>query len=151
MKRGFTLIELLVVIAIIATLIALLLPAVQSVREAGRRAQCSNNLRQIGIAMHGYHAAVGVFPPGRLRSMVDYNGRCFAAYAYLLPYMDQGPLYNATNFNLNPDNRPRPRSPARTASSPRIQRHFLQTLTLSSVRVTSSSLDQTSRHSTTIP
>ncbi len=106
MKRGFTLIELLVVIAIIATLIALLLPAVQSCARGRTPRRVLNNLRQMGIAMHGYHAAVGVFPPGRLRSMVDHNGRCFAAYAYLLPYMDQGPLYNATNFNLNPDNAP---------------------------------------------
>jgi prepilin-type N-terminal cleavage/methylation domain-containing protein/prepilin-type processing-associated H-X9-DG protein len=106
MRRAFTLIELLVVIALIAVLIALLLPAVQAAREAARRAQCGNNLRQIGIAMHAYHAALDVFPPGRLRSLVDHNGRCFSAYAYLLPHLDQGPLYNATNFLLNPDNAP---------------------------------------------
>ena len=106
MRRGFTLIELLVVIAVIAILIALLLPAVQAAREAARRAQCANNLKQIGIAMHCYHAAVGVFPPGRLRGTIDRNGRCFSAYAYLLPYMGQGPLYNAANFDLNPDNAP---------------------------------------------
>jgi prepilin-type N-terminal cleavage/methylation domain-containing protein len=103
MRRGFTLIELLVVIAI---MIALLLPAVQAALEAARRGQCANNLRQIGLAMHNYHRALDVFPPGRLRSMVDDNGRCFSAYAYLLPHLDQGALYSATNFNLNPDNAP---------------------------------------------
>jgi prepilin-type N-terminal cleavage/methylation domain-containing protein len=63
-RRGFTLIELLVVIAIIAVLIALLLPAVQAAREAARRAQCVNNLKQIGIAMHNYHDTNGTLPPG---------------------------------------------------------------------------------------
>jgi prepilin-type N-terminal cleavage/methylation domain-containing protein len=91
MKRGFTLIELLVVIAIIAALIALLLPTVQSAREAARRGQCASNLRRIGLAMHNDHTAPGVFPPGRLRSTVDHNGRCFSAYAYLLPHPNQRP------------------------------------------------------------
>jgi prepilin-type N-terminal cleavage/methylation domain-containing protein/prepilin-type processing-associated H-X9-DG protein len=104
MKRGFSLIELLVVIAIMGVLIALLLPAVQAAREAARRGQCASNLRQIGLAMHNYHTAVGVFPPGRLRGKIEHNGRCFSAYAYLLPHLDQSPIYNATNFNLNPDN-----------------------------------------------
>ena len=67
-RRGFTLIELLVVIAIIAVLIALLLPAVQAAREAARRAQCVNNLKQIGLALHNYHDTVGTFPPGGMSS-----------------------------------------------------------------------------------
>jgi prepilin-type N-terminal cleavage/methylation domain-containing protein/prepilin-type processing-associated H-X9-DG protein len=106
MRRGFTLIEILVVIAIIGSLVALLLPAVQSAREAARRGQCASNLRQVGLAMHNYHTSLGVFPPGRLRSTVDHNGRCYSAYAYLLPHLDQAPIYNATNFGLNPDNTP---------------------------------------------
>ena len=108
-RRGFTLIELLVVIAIIAVLIALLLPAVQSAREAARRAQCVNNLKQIGLALHNYHSATGAFPPGHSQganggaSGLPYSGYGgwteFSAQALMLPYMEQTPLYNAINFS----------------------------------------------------
>ncbi len=94
-SRGFTLIELLVVIAIIAVLIALLLPAVQAAREAARRAQCVNNLKQIGIALHNYHDVVGRLPDGHFGT--GWND--WSASVMLLPYMEQTQLYNAINFN----------------------------------------------------
>ncbi len=96
-RRGFTLIELLVVIAIIAVLIALLLPAVQAAREAARRAQCINNLKQFGLAMHNYHSSVNGLPWGTY-----YAGGWtdISAHVMLLPYMEQTPLYNAINLNL---------------------------------------------------
>lgn len=96
-RRGFTLIELLVVIAIIAVLIALLLPAVQQAREAARRTQCKNNLKQLGIAMHSYHDTFLGFPMAK-------GGSGFPAQARILPYMDQAPLYNLINFNVSPTN-----------------------------------------------
>jgi prepilin-type N-terminal cleavage/methylation domain-containing protein/prepilin-type processing-associated H-X9-DG protein len=101
---GFTLIELLVVIAIIAVLIALLLPAVQAAREAARRAQCVNNLKQIGLALHNYHQSNDSFPPGGLPVVtatspaVEQNAS-FSALARLLQSIEQGTLYNAMNFN----------------------------------------------------
>jgi len=104
-RRAFTLIELLVVIAIIAVLIAMLLPAVQSAREAARRAQCTNNLRQIGIALHNYHDAMETFPPGYLSLMdpvtFDNDGPGWGWASFSLNQVEQAPLYNSINFVLN--------------------------------------------------
>jgi prepilin-type N-terminal cleavage/methylation domain-containing protein/prepilin-type processing-associated H-X9-DG protein len=100
---GFTLIELLVVIAIIAVLIALLLPAVQAAREAVRRAQCTNNLRQIGLALHNYVDAIGCLPPGYVAAASTNPLNTSPGWgwaAQILPYLDQRPLYDGTNFNL---------------------------------------------------
>src|SRR5438552_10511340 len=102
-SRGFTLIELLVVIAIIAVLIALLLPAVQAAREAARRAQCVNNLKQIGLALHNYHSVHGTFPPGRINSHIAKMGNCWGAYAQLLPQIESQTVFNAFNFSVPPD------------------------------------------------
>jgi prepilin-type N-terminal cleavage/methylation domain-containing protein/prepilin-type processing-associated H-X9-DG protein len=93
-RSGFTLIELLVVIAIIAVLIGLLLPAVQAAREAARRAQCVNNLKQVGLATHNYISSFGSFPIGH--GPVSYND--WGPLAYILPFMEQGPLFNSINF-----------------------------------------------------
>jgi len=101
-RRGFTLIELLVVIAIIAVLIALLLPAVQAAREAARRSQCTNNLKQIGLALHNYHQTNNKFPQGHsqsMQSMAAYTGWGeWSAQAEMLGYIEAGTLYNAINF-----------------------------------------------------
>ena len=88
--RGFTLVELLVVIVIIAILIALLLPAVQDARESARRAQCTNNLKQIGLAMHGHHEVRKAFPPGGITDGACCSTQSFGNWAiYLLPYLEQ--------------------------------------------------------------
>ncbi len=105
-RKGFTLIELLVVIAIIGVLIALLLPAVQAAREAARRAQCVNNLKQIGLGLHNYHSSIGSFPPGASLNPNSpgrtYNWSCWSAQAMMLPYLEQNAAYNAANFMWAP-------------------------------------------------
>ena len=98
-RRGFTLIELLVVIAIIAVLISLLLPAVQQAREAARRTQCKNSLKQIGLAIHNYHETNNTIPPGIVSAAPCYINVGWAVY--ILPYIDNAPIYQKYNFNIN--------------------------------------------------
>lgn len=108
-RSGFTLIELLVVIAIIAVLIALLLPAVQQAREAARRSQCKNNLKQIGLAMHNYHETFNCFPLGARAGATTNSGGAADTDRWaggvnwrvpILPYIDQAPVFNKLNFEL---------------------------------------------------
>ena len=104
-RRGFTLIELLVVIAIIAVLIALLLPAVQAAREAARRSQCINNLKQMGLALHNYHDAIGTFPMSYAARVPFVNGATDTAPGWgwgtmILPQLELSTVYNAANFGL---------------------------------------------------
>lgn len=105
-RAGFTLIELLVVIAIIAVLIALLLPAVQQAREAARRTQCKNSLKQLGLALHNHHDTFLRLPPGACRdntpfSNANSNGWGSSWMIYILPYIDQAPMYNAYQLSGN--------------------------------------------------
>lgn len=119
-RRGFTLVELLVVIAIIGVMVGLLLPAVQSAREAARRMQCSNHLKQIGLALHSYEAAHRVFPPGFVSRVtgpwsgggndpVPEVGPGWSFFAMILPQIEQSNLYDSINFHLpitSPANQP---------------------------------------------
>src|SRR4051812_35044595 len=117
-RRAFTLIELLVVIAIIAVLIALLLPAVQAAREAARRAQCVNNMKQIGLGLHNFESAQGFFPPSGIRGTgicqpmninVDATGKILPSgqrassyfFTHILPFMEETPVYNSYNIKID--------------------------------------------------
>src|SRR5205809_5854042 len=114
-RRGFTLLELLVVIAIIAVLIALLLPAVQKIRESANRMQCLNNLKQMGLALHNYHDVNRSFPPGFISTLIDPSwrlpaGNCnafpsergpgWSFFALMLPYLEQENLYRSIRLDL---------------------------------------------------
>lgn len=99
-SSGFTLVELLVVIAIIGILVALLLPAVQAAREAARRTQCFNNLKQIGLALQNYHDTQLRFPPGRWGGV---SGRVYGTHSLLLPYMEQQPVFDIIDFTVPHD------------------------------------------------
>ncbi len=133
--KGFTLIELLVVIAIIAILVALIMPAVQHAREAARRTQCKNNLKQLGLALHEYHEAFNVFPymqGGTVGGIInggyygDGNELQVNGFIQLLPYLDRTPLYRRIQGSSTP--RPGggfypPWGGARTTSPIRLGRH----------------------------
>ena len=112
-RSGFTLIELLVVISIIGVLIALLLPAVQAAREAARRAQCTNNLKQVGLALHQYHSSMNTFPMGAVTFAsylvspncvttpgVAHKRKNHTMFALILPFLEQQNVYNAINFQF---------------------------------------------------
>ena len=133
-SRGFTLIELLVVIAIIAILIALLLPAVQQAREAARRTQCKNNLKQLGLGFHNYHDTFRTFPkPAILGLNVAAGLEIVQGVSWgtlLLPFLDQAPLYNNYDTNLSPFD------PANVAATETILNGFLCPSTPRSENVT---------------
>src|SRR5262245_32952575 len=98
-RPGITLLEVLVAVSIVAMVLALLLPAVQAAREAARRIQCADNLKQIGLACHNYHDRVGSFPPGNVASDDgSYSGTWWGWTSAILPYLEQGPLFDAIDL-----------------------------------------------------
>ncbi len=99
-RAGLTLIELMVVVGVIGLLIALILPAVQAAREAARRAQCVTNLRQIGIAMHSYESDYRMLPAPRLMNSYGWSVHNLSGFTYILPFMEQSPLYHSINFSF---------------------------------------------------
>jgi prepilin-type N-terminal cleavage/methylation domain-containing protein len=98
-RRGVTLIELLVVIAIIGVLVSLLLPAVQAAREAARRTQCANNLKQVGLALHQHHGAHQEFPAGVIAEGSDFRDGLHSGFTQLLPYLEKQNLHQAYDFD----------------------------------------------------
>ena len=102
--HGFTLVEFLVVICIIGIALALALPGIVQARAQARANACKNNLKQIGLAMHNYHAAFNTLPPGWIaKDIKPETGACFGWGSFLLPFLDQAPLYNKLNFSSPPD------------------------------------------------
>jgi prepilin-type N-terminal cleavage/methylation domain-containing protein len=104
--RAFTLVELLVVIAIIGTLVALLLPAVQAAREAARRSQCSNNLKQIGLALHNYESVHKAFPPSALYPVGNTSADTYSVQARILPFLNQANVYGQIDFSMSAISQP---------------------------------------------
>jgi prepilin-type N-terminal cleavage/methylation domain-containing protein/prepilin-type processing-associated H-X9-DG protein len=122
-RRGFTLIELLVVIAIIAILIGLLLPAVQKVREAAARIQCTNNLKQLALACHGYHDSYGSFPAGSVYKSVNGVVNYYDTWTIsILPFIEQSNLYNLYSINL-------PNATTASAGTDTVRRSLVKTYT----------------------
>lgn len=122
-RRGFTLVELLVVIAIIGMLIALLLPAVQAAREAGRRTQCSNNLRQLGLAVHSYHDTYNALPPQQTNTTWGGHEWSWSWIALILPFMEGSSSYDQINF-LVPNNDNSTPAPGATKTNLQLVRDF---------------------------